>query len=77
VTLEHAFLTYYSPVAGQTIDVVYDPDDRMHVIVYPPDPEPTDANLSSEAGRGAGTYKVAGARIIRRTARERQPPPAE
>jgi hypothetical protein len=56
---------------------VYDPDDRMHVIVYPPDPEPTDANLSSEAGRGAGTYKVAGARIIRRTARERQPPPAE
>ena len=77
VTLEHAFLTYYSPVPGQTLDVVYDPDDRMHVIVYPPDPEPTDATLRSEARGGAGTYQVAGAKVIRRTPPERQPPPSQ
>ena len=77
VTLEHGFLTYYSPVAGQTLDVVYDPDDRVHVIVYPPDPEPTDANLPSAARGGAGTYKVAGAKVIRRTPRESESPPSE
>ena len=77
VTLEHGFLTYYSPVAGQTLDVVYDPDDRVHVIVYPPDPEPTDANLPSEGRGGAGTYQVAGAEVIRRTPPESQPPPSE